>query len=236
MVAQNPDDARIAWLYLQPMTSDAPKEINPILKLLLEVGPLGVFFFGFNYGSDIAKSPSVAPLLESVLSADAMASDQGPILVATALFMVAIAISLAASWALTRTLPKMAIVTGVVVAVFGGLTLWLQDETFIKMKPTIVNGIFAIILGFGLLQGKSYLKMLMGEAMPLTDEGWMIFTKRWVMFFIYLALVNELVWRTQSTEFWVSFKTFANIPMTFIFIACQWPLLQRHGIEKTENQ
>ena len=89
MVAQNPDDARIAWLYLQPMTSDAPKEINPILKLLLEVGPLGVFFFGFNYGEDIAKSPSIAPLLESVLSTDAMASDQGPILVATALFMAA---------------------------------------------------------------------------------------------------------------------------------------------------
>lgn len=218
------------------MTDGTQKEINPILKLLLEVGPLGVFFFGFNYGGDIAKSPSVAPLLENFLSADAMASDQGPILVATVLFMIAIAVSLAASWALTRTLPRMAIVTGVVVAVFGGLTLWLQDDTFIKMKPTIVNGIFALILGFGLFQGKSYLKMLMGEAMPLSDEGWMIFTRRWVIFFIFLAIVNEIVWRTQTTDFWVSFKTFANIPMTFIFIACQWPLLQKYGTESPKDE
>ncbi|MEM7213312.1 MAG: septation protein A [Pseudomonadota bacterium] len=164
-----------------------------------------------------------------------MASEQGPILVATAMFMVAIAISLLVSWSLTRTLPKMAVVTAIVVAVFGGLTLWLQDETFIKMKPTIVNGTFALILGFGLLQGKSYLKMLIGETMPLTDEGWMIFTRRWVGFFIFLGLVNEIVWRTQTTEFWVSFKTFANLPMTFIFLACQWPLLQKHGIESSET-
>lgn len=222
--------------YLHYMTESPDKEINPILKLLLEVGPLGVFFFGFNYGADIAEMPSVAPTLNSVLGAEAMASDQGPILVATALFMVAIAISLAASWALTRTLPRMAVVTGIVVAVFGGLTLWLQDETFIKMKPTIVNTVFALILGFGLFQGKSYLKMLMGEAMPLTDAGWMIFTRRWVVFFIFLAFVNEIVWRTQSTDFWVSFKTFANIPMTFIFIACQFPLLQKHSIESPKDE
>lgn len=215
------------------MTSSTQKEINPILKLLLEIGPLGVFFFGFNYGADIAKMPSVAPMLESVLGAKAMASDQAPILVATALFMVAIAVSLTASWALTRTLPKMAVVTGIVVAIFGGLTLWLQDETFIKMKPTIVNWVFALILGVGIFQGKSYLKMLMGETMPLSDEGWMIFTRRWVAFFIFLGLVNEVVWRTQTTEFWVSFKTFANIPMTFLFLAFQWPLLQKHSNEST---
>ena len=217
------------------MSQTVEKEVNPILKLILEIGPLGVFFLAFTYGADIARMRSVAPALENILSADAMASDQGPILIATALFMIAIAVSLGVSWFLTRTLPKMAVVTGIVVAVFGGLTLWLQDEVFIKMKPTIVNGIFATILGFGLMQGKSYLKMLMGEAMPLTDEGWMIFTRRWVMFFIFLAVVNEAVWRTQSTEFWVSFKTFANIPMTFIFIACQWPLLQRHSTESSAN-
>ena len=213
------------------MTGQKTREINSIVKLLLEVGPLLVFFLGFNYGGEIAAHPGVVPLLKPVLGADAMNSDQAPILVATALFMVAIAISLSASWYLTRSLPKMAVVTGVVVAVFGGLTLWLQDETFIKMKPTIVNGIFALILGIGLLQGKSYLKMLMGEAMPLTDEGWMIFTRRWVGFFIFLGLVNEIVWRTQTTDFWVSFKTFANIPMTFVFLAFQWPLLQKHSIE-----
>ena len=213
------------------MASERQREINPILKLLLEIGPLLVFFLGFNYGAEIAAHPRIVPLLQPVLGADAMSSDQAPILVATALFMIAIAISLAASWYLTRSLPRMAVVTAVVVAVFGGLTLWLQDETFIKMKPTIVNGIFALILGVGLLQGKSYLKMLMGEAMPLTDEGWMIFTRRWIAFFVFLGLVNEIVWRTQTTDFWVSFKTFANIPMTFVFLAFQWPLLQKHSIE-----
>ena len=213
------------------MTSENPREINPIVKLLLEVGPLLVFFLGFNFGGDIAVHPSIAPLLQQVLGSAAMESDQAPILVATAMFMVAIAVSLTASWILTRTLPKMAVVTAIVVAVFGGLTLWLQDEMFIKMKPTIVNGIFALILGVGLFQGKSYLKMLMGEAMPLTDEGWIIFTRRWIGFFIFLGLVNEIVWRTQTTDFWVSFKTFANIPMTFAFLAFQWPLLQKHSVE-----
>ena len=125
----------------------------------------------------------------------------------------------------------MAVVTAVVVTIFGGLTLWLQDETFIKMKPTIVNGIFALILGFGVLQGRSYLKYLMGEAMPLTDEGWMIFTKRWIAFFIFLGILNEVVWRTQTTEFWVSFKTFANLPLTIAFMALQIPFLQRHATE-----
>jgi intracellular septation protein A len=125
----------------------------------------------------------------------------------------------------------MAVVTAVVVAVFGGLTLWLQDETFIKMKPTIVNAVFAAILGFGLLQGRSYLRYLMGEAMPLTDRGWMIFTQRWVMFFVICAVLNEIVWRTQTTEFWVSFKTFFYLPLTFAFVALHWSFLQRHAVE-----
>ena len=163
--------------------------------------------------------------------AAALTGGNGPIFLATAVFMVAIAISLTVSWALTRTLPKMAVVTAVVVAVFGGLTLWLQDDTFIKMKPTIVNGIFALALGIGLLQGRSYLKYLMGETMPLTDEGWMIFTKRWVGFFIFMALLNEGIWRTQTTEFWVTFKTFGNLPITFLFLMSQYPLLRRHSIE-----
>lgn len=216
------------------MASQDTKEISPLLKLILEIGPLAVFFLAFNYGADIAEMPSIAPVVASVLGPDAMASDQGPILVATAMFMVAIAVSLFVSYSLTRTLPRMAVVTAVIVAVFGGLTLWLQDETFIKMKPTIVNGTFALILGIGLLQGKSYLKMLMGETMPLTDEGWMIFTRRWVGFFIFLGLVNEIVWRTQTTELWVNFKTFANIPMTFMFLAFQWPLLQKHSSDSSD--
>jgi intracellular septation protein len=100
------------------------------------------------------------------------------------------------------------------------------------MKPTIVNGIFALILGFGLLQGRSYLKDLMRETLPMNDAGWMIFTQRWIMFFVCMAALNEVVWRSQTTEFWVSFKTFASLPLTFVFLALQWPLLKRHMVEE----
>ncbi len=208
-----------------------PRKVGAGLKFLLEIGPLAVFFLSFRYGARLLENPTVFDTLAGVTGEAALRGDGGPLFLATAVFMIAIAVSLSVSWVKTRTLPKMAVVTGIVVAVFGALTLWLQDETFIKMKPTIVNGIFALILGFGLLQGRSYLKYLMGETMPLTDEGWMIFTRRWVMFFIALALINEVVWRTQSTEFWVSFKTFGNLPLTFAFLAFQWPLLRRHMIE-----
>ncbi|MEM8819951.1 MAG: septation protein A, partial [Pseudomonadota bacterium] len=164
----------------------------------------------------------------------AFQGDSGPLFVATALFMVAITISLACSWWLMRELPRMTVVTAVVVVVFGGLTLWLQDETFIKMKPTIVNGLFALALGIGLLQGKSYIRYLMAEALSLDDRGWMIFTQRWCAFFVFMALLNEAIWRTQSTEFWVNFKTFANLPITFGFMLLQIPLIKRHMIEDPE--
>lgn len=215
--------------YVHGMTERKP---NPLVKLILEIGPLAVFFLGFQFAPRLLARPGVHDALAMLTGPEALAGKSGPLLLATALFMLAIAASLTASWLLTRRLPRMAVVTGIVVAVFGGLTLWLGDGTFIKMKPTVVNGLFALILGFGLLQGRSYLKYLMGDAMPLTDEGWMIFTRRWVMFFIFLAVLNEVVWRTQSEEFWVSFKTFGNLPLTFAFIALQWPLLRRHAIEE----
>ncbi len=208
-----------------------PSGPSPLVKLILEIGPLAVFFLAFQYGEEILANPTIFGWLEAVMGAEPLNGQSGPVFVATAAFMVAIALSLSASWLIQRTLPKMAVVTGIVVAVFGGLTLWLQDETFIKMKPTIVNGIFALILGLGVLQGRSYLKYLMGDAMPLTDQGWMTFTKRWVGLFIFLAIVNEIVWRTQTTEFWVSFKTFGNLPITLAFMAFHIPFLQRHSIE-----
>lgn len=202
-------------------------EPNPVLKLALEFGPLVVFFAAFQYGGVLAAHPGVAAALGPVIGPAALAGTSAPLFIATAAFMVAIAVSLGISWAVTRSLPRMAVVTGVVVAIFGGLTLWLQDETFIKMKPTIVNGSFALVLGIGLLQGRSYLKYLMGAALPLTDQGWMIFTKRWVGFFVFLAVLNEVVWRTQSTETWVAFKTFGNLPLTLGFMIAQIPLLRR---------
>jgi len=207
-----------------------PRE-NPGLKLLLEMGPLAVFFLSFRFARDLLEIPAVAGLLEPVIGTAALAGASGPLFVATAFFMVAIAISLKASWWLTGHLPRMSIITGIVVAVFGGLTLWLQDETFIKMKPTIAYGAFATILGFGLVQGRSYLKYLMESAMPLDDAGWMIFTRRWALFFLCMAVLNEAIWRSQTTELWVSFKTFATLPLTFLFLAFQWPLLKRHMIE-----
>jgi intracellular septation protein len=208
------------------------KNLNPLLKLVLEIGPLGVFFLTFRFGRELLEIPTVSGLLEALTGPAALAGPSGPLFVATAFFMVAIAVSLSASWQLTRHLPRMAVVTGIVVAIFGGLTLWLQDDTFIKMKPTIVNSVFAVILGFGVARGRSYLKYLMGSAMPLDDAGWMIFTRRWVMFFVFMAALNEVIWRTQTTEFWVTFKTFGSLPLTFVFLALQWPLLKRHMVEE----
>ncbi len=208
------------------------KNVNPLLKLAMDIGPLGVFFVTFRYGRELLDIPAIQGFLAPATGTEALAGASGPLFVATAFFMVAIAASLAASWHLTRHLPRMAVVTGIVVAIFGGLTLWLQDETFIKMKPTIVNSVFAVILGFGVARGRSYLKYLMGSAMPLDDAGWMIFTRRWVVFFIFMAALNELIWRTQTTEDWVTFKTFGSLPLTFAFLALQWPLLKRHMVEE----
>jgi len=211
--------------------TNSPARPNPFLKLSLEIGPLAVFFLSFQFGREILENATVFSAIASMISPKALAGQGGPLFVATAFFMVAIAVSLIVSYATTRHLPRMAALTAIVVAVFGGLTIWLQDETFIKMKPTIANGLFALILGVGLLQRRSYFKYLMGDAIPIDDEGWMIFTRRWVMLFIFLALLNEVIWRTQTTEFWVAFKTFGNLPLTLVFMACQWPLLQRHMIE-----
>ena len=208
-----------------------PAHRNPWLKLALEIGPIAIFFLAFQFGGDLLALPALHDPLAAVTGAAALAGQGGPLFVATAAFMVAIALSLSASWAITRSLPRMAVLTGIVVVVFGGLTLALRDDTFIKMKPTIVNALFALILGIGLLQGRSFLKYLLGDSMPITDAGWMIFTRRWVGFFLFLAVLNEVIWRTQTTEVWVAFKTFGNLPLTFGFMISQWPFLQRHMIE-----
>lgn len=205
---------------------------RPLLKLALEIGPLLIFFATFSYGRELLAVPAIHGLVAPLTGAAALAGQGGPILLATAAFMAAILASLAASWLLTRHLPRMAVFTAIIVAVFGGLTLALQDATFIKMKPTIVSVVFAVILGAGLLRGRSYLKDLMGATMPLDDAGWRIFTRRWAIFFLGMAALNELIWRTQATEVWVTFKTFGFLPLTFVFIMCQWPLLKRHAVEE----
>jgi intracellular septation protein len=195
-----------------------PKPINPLLKLVLELGPLGVFFFANTRGEWLAERiPALGAL-------------GGPIFIATALFMLAMLISLAISYALTRTLPVMPFVTGIVVIVFGGLTLWLQDDTFIKMKPTIVNVLFGGVLLGGLAFGKSLLGYVFDSVFRLTDEGWRKLTFRWGLFFLVLAVLNEVVWRTVSTDMWVNFKVFGIMPLTIVFTLFQLPLINRYAL------
>ncbi len=202
--------------------SDPKKqELNPLLKLALELGPLMVFFFANARGESLVET---WPVLGSL---------GGPIFLATGLFMVATAIALTISWLLTRTLPIMPLVSGVVVLVFGALTLWLQDEIFIKMKPTIVNSLFAAVLLGGLLFGKSLLGYVFESAFRLDTEGWRKLTLRWGLFFVFLALVNEIVWRNFSTDTWVAFKVWGIMPITILFTFSQMPLIMKHSLEET---
>jgi intracellular septation protein len=182
------------------MTSK-PK-LHPALKLVLDLGPLLVFF---------------------------AANSRFGIFAATGAFMAAIVIALAVAYALTRHLPVMPLVTAVVVVVFGTLTLVLHDELFIKVKPTIIYVLFGGVLLGGLVFGKSLLGVVFDSVFHLTDEGWRKLTLRWALFFLALAVLNEIVWRTQTTDVWVSFKVFGVVPLTFLFAALQYPLLTKYA-------
>lgn len=172
-------------------------------KLIIELGPLLVFF-----------------------ATNALAG----IYAGTAAFMAATLVSLAVARIRHQKVPVMLLVTGVIVLVFGGLTLFLRDETFIKLKPTIVYSMFALLLAAGLMLRKPLLELLFGSAFALTEEGWRKLTFRWIVFFFAMAVVNELVWRNFSTDTWVSFKVFGFLPLTLLFALAQVPLLQRHGL------
>ncbi len=199
----------------------AKKEtLNPLLKLVLELGPLMVFFFANARGEWLAqKFPVLAELGE-------------PIFIATGLFMAATVISLAVSWLLVRRLPIMPLVSGIVVLIFGALTLYLHNDVFIKMKPTIINTLFGAILLGGLAFGKPLLGYVFDEAFRLDAEGWRKLTLRWGLFFLFLAVLNEVVWRNFSTDFWVAFKVWATMPITILFTISQMPLIMRHSLEE----
>ena len=189
------------------MNMPEKKQLNPMLKLVLDIGPLVLFF---------------------------AANSKFGIYVATGAFMVAVLITLAVSYVLTRHIAIMPVVTAVIVLVFGGLTLILHDDLFIKLKPTIIYVLFGGTLLVGLALGKPLLGLLFESVFHLTEEGWRKLTWRWALFFLFLAVVNEVVWRTQTTDFWVSFKLFGVVPLTFLFGALQYPLLVKYGTEKKD--
>jgi intracellular septation protein len=185
------------------------RRLNPFLKLALELGPLVIFF---------------------------IANQRAGIFTATGIFIVATVLSLGVHYALVRKLPIMPLVSGVVVVVFGGLTLALQDEHFIKLKPTIVNTLFGLVLLGGLYFRKPLLAVVLDSMFDLTDEGWRKLTLRWALFFFVLAVLNEVVWRTQSTDFWVSFKVFGIMPLSIAFALAQTPLLMRYEVKKAASR
>ena len=182
----------------------AKPQLNPLLKLALDLGPLALFFFAnSHYG----------------------------IFVATATFMIAVLAALAVSYVLTRHFPIMTVVTAIIVVVFGGLTLVLHDATFIKVKPTIIYALFGAVLIGGLMFNKPLLGVVFDSMFHLTEEGWRKLTWRWAIFFLALAVLNELVWRNTSTDVWVDFKVFGVMPLTLLFGALQMPLLKKYAAE-----
>jgi len=184
--------------------SEARRTIGPFLKFALDLGPLAVFF---------------------------IANARADIFVATGAFMIAIVASLGISYSIERRLPLLPVVTAVMVLAFGSLTLILNDETFIKLKPTIANVLIATALFVGLAIGRPFLKVVLGTVFELNDEGWRKLTWRWAWFFLFLAVLNEIVWRNLSTDIWVNFKVFGIMPLTIVFSLSQLPLLQRYKIE-----
>jgi intracellular septation protein len=191
------------------MTETSKKTLPGWLRILVEWGPLIAFF---------------------------IANARGGIFWGTGVFMAATVVALAVSWTLTRRLALVPLIGAVFVAVFGGLTLWLQNDTFIKVKVTLVNVMFGSILLAGLYFGKQFLKLVLGEALKMDDEGWRILTLRWGLFFFALAALNEVIWRSVGTDLWVNFKVFGILPLTLLFALSQAPLMSRHMIGESNTQ
>jgi intracellular septation protein len=201
-----------------------PSQLSPGLKLALDLGPLLLFFIAYT------RPALFAPLLAPFLASELLAGEHAGIFAATAVFIPAVLVALVIGYGLTRHVPVMPLVTAVIVVVFGGLTLLLANETFIKLKPTIIYVFLAGVLLGGLLFGKSLLGVVFDSVFHLTEEGWRKLTLRWALFFVALAILNEIVWRTQSTDVWVNFKVFAVLPLTFAFAALQYPLLTKYAV------
>jgi intracellular septation protein len=199
-------------------------KVNPLLKLVLEMGPLILFFLA-------NQRPALfRPLLLPFLGETLLSGEKAGIFTATAVFMVAMLLSIVLTWRLMRTVPVMPLVSGGVVLVFGGLTLFFADDLFIKMKPTIVNVLFGSVLLGGLALGKLFMPYVLDTVLRLDTPGWRKLTLRWGLFFFFLAALNEVVWRTQTLDFWVAFKVWATMPITIIFALSQTPLIMKHTL------
>jgi len=188
------------------MTARPP--VNPFLKLSLELGPLILFF---------------------------VANSRWGIFTATGVFMAAVVVALVASYKLLHRVPIMTVVSAVLVVLFGGLTLVLQNDVFIKVKPTIIYLLFFTVLLGGLAMGRPFLALVFDSVFDLTAEGWRKLTWRWALYFLALAVLNEIVWRTQTTDAWLSFKVFGVVPLPFLFAASQYPLLTRDDAKKIRS-
>jgi intracellular septation protein len=204
-----PAEPEISEIMSEPTPAAAPErqQLNPMVKLALDLGPLVLFF---------------------------VANSRYGIFAATAVFMIAVLAALAASYIMIRRLPIMPVITAIIVVVFGGLTLVLHDATFIKVKPTIIYALFGLILLGGLVFNKPLLGVVFDSLFHLSGEGWRKLTLRWAIFFLALAVLNEIVWRNVSTDTWVTFKVFGVVPLTILFGALQVPLIKRYAIEPAE--
>jgi intracellular septation protein len=200
----------------------AERKINPVLKQALELGPTILFFLIYMRIKDQTYTLGGTEYSGFIVAA----------LIMVPLLLVAMLIL----WLLTGTISRMQVFVAVMVIFFGGLTAWFNDERFFKMKTTIVYGCFAVILGAGLLRGKSLLQWVMSEALPMKPEGWMILTRRLMLMFAALAVANEVIWRTQSTELWVKLETFAMPAALFLFLMFQFMRLQRFMIEELKDE
>jgi intracellular septation protein len=199
------------------------RHIKPGLKAALDYGPIILFFLGYVFLKD--RTFTIA------------GQDYSGFIIMTASFIPMIALTTLILWRMTGHVSKMQLVTLVLVVVFGGLSIWFNDERFFKMKPTIIYLLFAGLLGFGLMRGHSYLEAVMDQAVPLQRAGWMILTKRLAIFFLFLALLNEFIWRTMSTDAWVNFKTFGLTLGVFAFFMAQTRLFSKYAIpEKPKGE
>ncbi|MDV7142492.1 inner membrane-spanning protein YciB [Tropicimonas sp. TH_r6] len=190
------------------------KKINPVIKQVLELGPTIAFFVAY------------MRMREQTYTIGGIEYDG--FIIAAGAFVPILLVAMAILWKLTGKLSRIQVVTALMVIIFGGMTVWFNDETFFKMKTTIVYGLFAILLGIGLLRGQSYLSWVLGEAMPMAEEGWMKLTRRLAVGFAVLAVANEFVWRTMSTDAWVKIETFAFPLALFVFLMAQIFSLQKY--------